>query len=213
MTVLCPECMAAGSKALAQAVSFAGSGSEQDPPARPTVRGLTQHAAAISGLAPALVTGRSRKRAVVDVRRAIAAVARECTALSYPLIGKFMGIKDHSSVLHLCRTAEEKAAREPEFGAFLERLWAAGECEPFGPGVTRRRVIIAEPAVPLLDETPPEPEDFGPAQYDFDTVRGSDRLIAALRREHPERMPECVDFPRKPRRESVRLGYCREVIA
>lgn len=232
---LCAGCMERGSARLRDAVLLAGVPDEAVP--RPTVRGLIGHAAAVFGVAVDEIVGRSRKRRVVRPRQAVAWVAREVTSRSFPEIGRLLGNRDHSTVIHAVALVEEYAARDPELAWRIERLWAAGECEPWGPGAEAPREMV--PALPeMADEIPQavqvrpiverveagavpvvvDPGEYVPrhalpavmAVVDADLVGdvedpaddarskersiawGSDALLRALKREHPERFERMV---------------------
>lgn len=228
--LLCPECMRAGSRALLRAIEVANGGATMAPtgPTFVTVRGLLAHAAAIGGSSVARLLSPERRRQVVDLRRAVTWIAREASSASYPQIARSIGRHDHSTTIHLRRTAEAKILRDPDFAWLVERVWAAAECRPFGPdgSAAYEPVRVFEgprpkqPSIALRpDESGPgrptvrtEPGEYVPrhalppvlAVVDDDrgesagededldmnrrTARASAALLAALRREHPERM-------------------------
>lgn len=134
---LCPECVARGSRALLVGIEAARVRGELAPPAdvqpRPSVRGMVRHLARLTGNPPGLIFGRCRRKASVDLRRAVTVTAREATGLSFPALGRLLGGRDHSTMIHLLETGEAKIARDAEFAALTERLWAAAEAEPWGP--------------------------------------------------------------------------------
>ncbi len=183
------------------------------PSPRITVRGLIEHAAQLAGVDSEMIYGRRQLRWVVDLRRAIVLVAKEHTELSYPAMGSVMGGRDHSTMINLKHTGEDKRARDPEFAAFVERLWAAAECEPFGPRAWVPEPLAPEPETPLLDQEPELPGDHEAeiAEIDVRTACSSRLLIQAIRREFPERVVACVDYVRAPRQETIRLGYSMAV--
>lgn len=128
--ILCRECMTRGSKALLWRIREAG---PPLPAARVSVRELAIQAAMIGGVTQAEIEGRGRSRALVDLRRAVGFIAREATDLSYPVIGQWLGGRDHSTIINLRRTAEVRVDRDPAFALLVERVWSAAECAPRGP--------------------------------------------------------------------------------
>lgn len=142
------ECLREGSRALLEAQHRAGVWPRFE--ARPSVRAVIAHAAALRGIGVAEVTERSRRKVRVDVRRAVAFVARRTTPRSYPEIGMILGgcgkPYDHSTVIHLDATCEKRMGSDPEFARFVERLWAAAECFPLADPVAIANSQPEEPA-------------------------------------------------------------------
>lgn len=73
------------------------------------------------------IRGANRVRACVDARHMLCVVFRE-RGLSTPVIGRLVGDRDHSTVLHACRTFPARAERSPELTSILNatRIFAAG---------------------------------------------------------------------------------------
>lgn len=57
----------------------------------------------------------SRRQAIVRARGAAMYLSREYTELSLERIGKFFGKRDHTTVLHACRQAEDRLSSDPVF--------------------------------------------------------------------------------------------------
>lgn len=85
---------------------------------------LSQIAEALTGQAPGSIAGKSRVRPVVRARQAV------CWAIrghygenwSYPMIGRALGGRDHSTVIHAIRSAEIFRARDPDYAALCDLL-------------------------------------------------------------------------------------------
>jgi chromosomal replication initiation ATPase DnaA len=90
------------------------------------------------GISEAELIGPSRERRLSIARQAACYVLRRRFArLSYPVIGRMMGGRDHGSIIHAVRQTEARIARNAELAATIERLLglplgsaAAGEREP-----------------------------------------------------------------------------------
>jgi chromosomal replication initiator protein len=68
------------------------------------------------------MSSRRRARGVARPRQVAMYLARELTRLSLPEIGRRFGNKDHTTVLHACRTVPVLAAHDPEFADVLAEL-------------------------------------------------------------------------------------------
>lgn len=88
-------------------------------------------AAASLGEPVAALSGRSRVRAICQARWAVVIVLRE-TGLSYPRIGKRLGGRDHSTIIHAERKGRELLTTSGDFVALVDELRAlmAGEHPP-----------------------------------------------------------------------------------
>lgn len=129
-----------------------------------SVRGLIAHAARLSGVPIEVIESPSRRRSLVDLRRAVALAGRQVlgpdgeAVLSFPMIGRAMGGRDHSTVIHYCATGEALAARKPAFAWFSERVFAHGECEPLGPARAPMGALPGHVVAPFVREDYAEPE-------------------------------------------------------
>lgn len=85
------------------------------------IRDLAILAAHESGIPPAAMFGRTRRRLVARARFAVMKAARE-RGRSYGLIAHQLRMGDHTSIIHGCRRAEELEQSHPDFAALLVRL-------------------------------------------------------------------------------------------
>lgn len=76
----------------------------------------------VFGVPEDVIKGPSRTRAHVMPRFACAYLARNLTALSYPMIGRSIGGRDHSSIIHGKDMAELHMARDPEYRAYVDSV-------------------------------------------------------------------------------------------
>ena len=93
-------------------------------PARIHARTVIEFVAASYGLPPAALTGDCRRSVVVRPRQfAMYAIRQLCPHLSLNLIGRALGGRDHTTILHGLRKVEGQIA-QGEFGDDLARLEA-----------------------------------------------------------------------------------------
>ncbi len=93
-------------------------------PARIHARTVIEFVAASYGLPPAALTGDCRRSVVVRPRQfAMYAIRQLCPHLSLNLIGRALGGRDHTTILHGLRKVEGQIA-QGEFGEDLARLEA-----------------------------------------------------------------------------------------
>ena len=96
------------------------------------VNDLITIAARLSGVPEREITGAGRFRYQVMVRQAVARVAILQGQHSTPQIGRCLGGRDHSTVIHSNAAAIERAKRNPEYAEFIKELLAEAErAEPF----------------------------------------------------------------------------------
>lgn len=106
--------------------------------------GIAREVHRLTGYKMATIKKKGRAQKVVRVRHAIAKALRERTEWSLPMIARFLGRKDHTTILHACRAAE---AREIEDQRFAKLLAALRVCDPCQLGeldrayATRRRKV------------------------------------------------------------------------
>ena len=79
-------------------------------------------AARVFGLNRRDITGQRRQRAIMPARLATYYLARELTDMATPGIGRAIGGRDHSTVLHGCRMAEAMMAADSYYCAKVERV-------------------------------------------------------------------------------------------
>jgi chromosomal replication initiator protein len=66
----------------------------------------------------------SRTRGAVMLRHIVCLLAREFTSLSTPQIGKVLGDRDHTTILHACRAAQRRIDADPVLATKVKRLRA-----------------------------------------------------------------------------------------
>lgn len=66
--------------------------------------------------------GKCRSKDIVVPRQIAMFLMRELTELSLPVIGKSIGGKDHTTVLHSCKKIEEKMATDKAFASQIKEL-------------------------------------------------------------------------------------------
>lgn len=178
--VLCARCMIDGSTELLRAIHAARPEGHAFPAPRATFRSIVRNAAVLAEMPVQKILGKSRFRPEVRVRQAIVWVALRATKLSTADMGRRLGGRDHSTIIHARDQSEVFYERDPEFASFCERLWAATEAEPIG--MMLAEVVAPEP------EPEPEPEcDASTRQTRAAHEAGSRALLAALKISYPER--------------------------
>ncbi|MFZ5829180.1 MAG: DnaA ATPase domain-containing protein [Planctomycetota bacterium] len=90
----------------------------------PTLAEIAVATARHFGLRVADMRGPSRQRSVVAARDVMILLARELTPSSLEQIGKYLGGRDHTTVLHSCRKMEALRKREPAAERALEQIRA-----------------------------------------------------------------------------------------
>ena len=93
--------------------------------------GVLVRAALLTGCQPTLIRKRTRKHHIVRIRQAMMYVIRKRTNWSYPMIARFLGLKDHSTIIHGEDVALKYAAVNSDFAKLLEELMEAEEVVPF----------------------------------------------------------------------------------
>ncbi len=74
------------------------------------------------GLENAAIHTKSRKREVVQARQVAMYLAKQHTELSTSKIGKFIGGKDHATVLHACKTVKGQCEVDKSFRSELDNI-------------------------------------------------------------------------------------------
>ena len=85
---------------------------------------LLQEASAATGITVHRLRGAERSRPISMARFAIFWTMREYSGLSLPQIGKAIGNRDHTTVMHACRRAKALRETDLEFKALCDRLEA-----------------------------------------------------------------------------------------
>lgn len=116
-----------------------------DLPRNARIADIITLAAEIWGVPESVITGPSRTREHVSIRGAVVAVACDQKArYSYPSIGRWLGGRDHSTILNLHRRFDTYFEFYPDFAENYTELRRRAEIE--GPFVRERRGPIALPA-------------------------------------------------------------------
>ena len=68
------------------------------------------------------LAGKSRKMEIVLARHVAMFLCRDITSSSLISIGKFFGNRDHSTVIHACKTIEEKMQSDPGLESVIKNL-------------------------------------------------------------------------------------------
>ena len=68
------------------------------------------------------LVGKSRTKEIAEARMVAMYLAREYTNLSLKTIGIYFGGRDHSTVVHACKSIEDRRDKEEEFGLFLNSV-------------------------------------------------------------------------------------------
>ncbi|HEX9831980.1 MAG TPA: helix-turn-helix domain-containing protein, partial [Mycobacterium sp.] len=71
---------------------------------------------------PSEIYGRKRSRSIALPRQICMFVAREITSLSLEEVGTFLGGRDHTTVLHACRTIAEQRKVSADLDNALDEI-------------------------------------------------------------------------------------------
>jgi chromosomal replication initiator protein len=74
------------------------------------------------GLKPGELQARRRTRKISEARQVCMYLMRQQAGASFPVIGEFLGGRDHSTVVHGCQTVDRKRIRDARFRTMLENL-------------------------------------------------------------------------------------------
>jgi len=92
---------------------------------RIAIRDVIDNASIISGIAKTDILGKKRTREYARVRQAISYVLhRRRPDLSYCQIGRQLGQRDHSTIIHSVREARKHRLKDPEFDTLIQKLEA-----------------------------------------------------------------------------------------
>lgn len=78
-----------------------------------------------SGIRKSDITGKSRKKEIVAARQLALHIAHKYTAMSFSQLGRAMGGRDHSTVMHACNQVETRLAADKAFRKSVETLEAS----------------------------------------------------------------------------------------
>jgi len=90
--------------------------------ARPTLARIAQETARYFQLKVADLKSASRKQAIVNARGVAIWLARELTDLSLAQIGRYLGGRDHATILHALRKTQALSAADPLTAQALARI-------------------------------------------------------------------------------------------
>ena len=74
------------------------------------------------GLTMSDLTGPTRKREITVPRSIAMYLTREMTGMSLPQIGIVFGGRDHTTVLHSCKSVEANMTQNPDFKAVVDDI-------------------------------------------------------------------------------------------
>lgn len=125
-----------------------------EPPAvrpKPTSEAITAILAAtgeITGIGPGTINSPTRLARICRIRFAVYYIAHRYANLSMPEIGKILGGRDHTTVLHGIQRCREIMGTEPEYARTVRRIVAASglyhlDCDIYVPE-TQRGPCVAE---------------------------------------------------------------------
>ena len=89
---------------------------------RPTLKLISSMVGRRFNVTLGQLQGPSRKQAIIRARSEAMLLAKQYSGLSYVQIGKFFGGRDHSTVIHACRRAEEKTEKDQGFQVLVAGL-------------------------------------------------------------------------------------------
>lgn len=79
----------------------------------------------LTKIAPSVLRSRSRIRKIARARQACAYTLRRRTNWSMPQIARFLGLSDHTTIVHAIRVAADLIERDPAFKRMIiELMWA-----------------------------------------------------------------------------------------
>jgi len=114
----------AGVQRIAEQVSSAIERGIQAVPERLPIRTVSDHVAAAYGLPPRLLTAAWRRRDIVEARHVAMWIARTEGLWPLSIIGRVMGGRDHTSVMHAVASVEARRAADPDFSRRTDSLVA-----------------------------------------------------------------------------------------
>ena len=90
--------------------------------ALPTVEAIQKATAEFYNLSTDLLTGPSRRQPITLARHVSMFLCKALTGAPLKSIGRSFGGRDHSTVIHACRSVEKRSERDPEFEHQLQEL-------------------------------------------------------------------------------------------
>jgi hypothetical protein len=145
-----------------------------------TVKDVAALVATHTGITVEQIYGKRRDKPIARARFAVCCIARR-NGLSFPQIGARIG-RDHSSVMHAVKMAEEWERRDPAFAQLLADVVEGKGKEPerpiYLPAYASAPAKKRKPRKPMFDKDA-DPLDAG-VIFHKGVAKGSDNLLAAL---------------------------------
>lgn len=91
-------------------------------PVRVLMSDIIAETAHVFGVTVEDLKGTDRTVKYVYPRHVCGYLGKRLTSLSYPQIGRALGGRDHSTIIHAYHRTEERAARDPEFAAYVDAV-------------------------------------------------------------------------------------------
>jgi len=89
---------------------------------RPTLREITTVVARYQNLPQSQLKSSSRRQSIVFARAIVVFLAREVAAATYDEIGRALGGRDHTTIIHNYRKIARQRERDPQTQETLEHL-------------------------------------------------------------------------------------------
>ncbi len=129
----------------------------------PTIQDVTMTVSRYFGLRPGDLYARCKQRSIAFPRQIAMYAARRLTSMSYGDIGVHMGGRDHTTVLHACRTVEAKAKLDARLAKDIEQIerQIAAPLEAHGRGAEDRTTDrpVDRPTARSTDRVPDRSPD------------------------------------------------------
>lgn len=85
-------------------------------------KAILKDTATAFGILPSDILGRNRKRSIVQARQVVTYLSRKFTRMSLAEIGKLIGGRDHTTVLHSIKQVEQGVGADGDLRAIVEKL-------------------------------------------------------------------------------------------
>ena len=132
---------------------------------RAIAEGIFAEVERATGITAEKIRERNRKRKVVMARQSIMYALRKRTKWSTPQIARFVGLTDHSTVVHGIARIERDRHTNADIAALVMRLMEAEPVAPFSirrEGEPKPKPKLFKPKPPIIAlvmvEKPPKPE-------------------------------------------------------
>jgi chromosomal replication initiator protein len=93
-----------------------------DAPVAPSLEDVAERVVAHFGLQPGDLQARRRTKKISEARQVCMYLMRQQAGASFPVIGDFLGGRDHSTVVHGCQAIAKRRAQDTRFRAMLDAL-------------------------------------------------------------------------------------------